>query len=300
MNNFRLESPNSRATTLALIAKHTDNARLIAGGTGLINLMKQRLAFPEMLVSLHRVPDLSGISTGDGVIKIGALTRLADLERDSLIREHAPMLCATLTQVASPRVRAMATVGGAVAHGDPHQDTPAALIALDATAIAQSTNGEREIALHELYLDYYETALDPNELITEVRIPIPTQSSSAAFIKFLPRSAEDYATVAVAVRLDLDGHRNGNINGQTRACRQCRIVLGSVGSTPIRSTAAESVITGSTVSAELIQQAAQRAADDTDPMSDTRGSAEYKRDMTVVFVRRALLQAARELGLDVA
>lgn len=289
MNDFRLEAPNSRATALALIAKHTDSARLISGGTGLINLMKQRLAFPEMLVSLHRVPDLAGITVDDGVITIGALTRLADLERDSAIREHAPMLCATLTQVASPRVRAMATVGGAVAHGDPHQDTPAALIALDASAIAQSSSSEREIALHELYLDHYETTLEPNELITEVRIPVSAQPSAAAFIKFLPRSAEDYATVAVATRIDLDP--------QTRACRQCRIVLGSVGSTPIRSTAAESLLTDSEVSAELIEQAAQRAAEDTDPMSDTRGSAEYKRDMTVVFVRRALLQAARELGL---
>lgn len=291
MNDFQLEAPDSRATALALIAEHTDSARLIAGGTGLINLMKQRLAFPELLVSLHRVPDLAGITLGDGVIKIGALTRLADLERDSAIRKHAPMLCATLTQVASPRVRAMATVGGAVAHGDPHQDTPAALIALDATAIAQSASGEREIALHELYLDYYETTLEPNELITEVRIPIPTQPSAAAFIKFLPRSAEDYATVAVAVRLDIDE--------QDRSCQQCRIVLGSVGSTPIRSSDAESIITGTKVSAELIEQAAQRAAKDTDPMSDTRGSAEYKRDMTVVFVRRTLLQAARELGVAV-
>ena len=289
MNNFQLQAPDSRAEVLALLTEHADEARLIAGGTGLLNLMKQRLAFPELLVSLHRVPDLSGRVIDGEIIQIGALTRLADLERDPIIREHLPMLCTTLAQVASPRIRAMATLGGAVAHGDPHQDTPAALIALGASAIAQTSHGQREIALDELYRDYYETALEAHELITEIRIPVPTQPSAAAYLKFLPRSAEDYATVAVAVRLDLDA--------QTRACQQCRIVLGSVGATPIRSQATESILTGKDFSAARVQQAAERAAEDTDPMSDTRGSASYKRDMTVVFVRRALLQVAAELDL---
>lgn len=289
MNNFQLEVPDSRAAALALLEQHADDARLIAGGTGLVNLMKQRLAFPDRLISLHRVPDLSGVSREDQCIKIGALTRLHDVERDPIIREHLPMLCATLAQVASPRVRAMATMGGAVAHGDPHQDTPAALIALGASAIAQSTADQREIALEALYLDYYETALKPNELITEIRIPLPTLPSAASYIKFLPRSAEDYATVAVAVRLDLDP--------QTRNCRQCVIVLGSLGATPIRSHAAEAFISGQEFSLEGAKQAAQRAAEDADPMSDTRGSAQYKRDMTVVFVRRALLEVAAKLEL---
>jgi carbon-monoxide dehydrogenase medium subunit len=289
MNSFELDAPDSRAAALALLDTHADDARLIAGGTGLVNLMKQRLAFPERLVSLHRVPDLNGITLDDGVIKIGALTRLSELERDPHVREYLPMLCATLAQVASPRVRAMATVGGAVAHGDPHQDTPAALIALGASAIAQSTGGLREIALDELYVDYYETTLKPNELITEIRIPLPTTLSAASYMKFLPRSAEDYATVAVAARLDLDP--------QTRACQQCLIVLGSLGATPIRSRNAESALTGKEFSLERVEQAAQHAAQDCDPISDTRGSAQYKRAMAVVFVRRALLEIAAKLDL---
>ncbi|MFT5173712.1 MAG: carbon-monoxide dehydrogenase medium subunit [Gammaproteobacteria bacterium] len=289
MNNFHLEVPDSRAAALALLEEHADDARLIAGGTGLVNLMKQRLAFPERLVSLHRVPGLSGISRDDQCIKIGALTRLHDVERDPIIREHLPMLCATLAQVASPRVRAMATMGGAVAHGDPHQDTPAALIALGASAIAQTTGGQREITLETLYLDYYETALKPTELITEISIPLPAALSAATYMKFLPRSAEDYATVAIAARLDLDP--------QTRSCQQCVIVLGSLGATPIRSHAAEAFITGQDFSLERTEQAAQRAAEDADPMSDTRGSAQYKRAMTVVFVRRALLEIATKLKL---
>ena len=289
MNNFQIEVPDSRAAALALLDRHADGARLIAGGTGLVNLMKQRMAFPERLISLHRVPDLSGITLDDQGIRVGALTRLHDVERDPIIREHLPMLCATLAQVASPRIRAMATLGGAVAHGDPHQDTPAALIALGASAIAQTTSTQREIALEELYLDYYETALKPNELITEIRIPRPAPPSAATYIKFLPRSAEDYATVAVAVRFDLDA--------QSRAIARCVIVLGSLGSTPIRSRAAECLITGAAFDVECAQQAAQRAAADTDPMSDTRGSARYKRAMCVVFVRRALLEVAAELDL---
>ncbi|MCB1742784.1 MAG: xanthine dehydrogenase family protein subunit M [Gammaproteobacteria bacterium] len=287
MNAFELLVPKDKSAALGLLNEHGDEARLIAGGTGLLNLMKQRLVYPERLISLHRVGGMDAVTLDGASVRIGALTRLATLEGDPAIATHLPMLRETLHEVASPRVRAMATLGGAVAHGDPHQDTPAALIALGASVIAESHDGSREIPLDELYQDYYETALEADELITEIRIP-QQRTRAAAYLKFLPRSAEDYATVAAAVSIEVDD--------ASGVCSGCRIVLGSVGSTPIRSTAAETLLIGERPSTERFRAAAEAAARDTDPMTDTRGSAEYKRAMAAVFTRRALTQALERLG----
>ena len=294
MNPFRVEVPTTRAGALAVLAKHPEEGKLIAGGTGLLNLMKQRLAFPQVLVSLHQVAGMREISLVNGALRVGALARLADLERSPLVHEHWPMLTEALVEVASPRIRAMATVGGALAHGDPHQDTPAALMALGASVVVEAQNAQRELLLDELYVDYYETCLDPRELITELVIPRPSGSaggkaiSAASYVKYLPRSAEDYATVAVAVQLNVDPD-----SGQ---CQQCRIVLGSVAATPLVSHAAAAVLEGQALSLQRFVQAGERAATDTDPLSDTRGSAEYKRAMAAVFVRRALVATAKKLG----
>jgi carbon-monoxide dehydrogenase medium subunit len=246
---FALETPATWKEALALLAEHGEAAKAIAGGTGLLNLMKQRLAFPEVLVSLHRVPDSDGIALADGSLVIGALARLAEVERHPAVRERLPMLAETLSEVASPRIRAMATIGGALAHADPHQDTPAALLALGASVRTMTRNGGRELPLETLYLDYYETCLDPAELVVEVRVPLPPAGSGASYLKFLPRSAEDYATVAAAaLRLSRHG-----------VCERCRIVLGSVGATPIRSGAAEALLAGEAVTEARCRAAGEHA-----------------------------------------
>jgi len=283
MRDFQLDSPVDKPQTLQLLAAADDDTRLLAGGTGLLNLLKQRLASPGRLISLHRVTDLGGITLDGTTVTIGALERLIDIGEHPLIGERLPVLRDTLAEVASPRIRMMATLGGAVAHGDPNQDTPVALMALDAIVVAESRDGVTELPIAGFYRDYYETRLSPDQLVTAVRIPGDWHSSRFSHKKFTPGSREDYACVGVCVRLDFDDRNR---------CTDSRIVLGSVGPTVFRSRAAEELLAGKAITENLARQAAQIAANETDPVDDTRGSADYKRRMAGVWVRRCLLEAA--------
>jgi carbon-monoxide dehydrogenase medium subunit len=177
----------------------------------------------------------------------------------------------------------MATVGGGLAHADPNQDPPPTLIALGATVKATSPNGSRVIPIDEFFTDYYETVLNPDEIITEVFVPRLGANSGAAYLKFLPRTADDYATVSAAAVLTLDKNK--------KTVSDVRIALGSVGTTPIRATAAEAVLRGQPVKPEAFAAAAEKAKEAVDPISDFRGSAGYKKEMAGVFVRRALEKA---------
>jgi carbon-monoxide dehydrogenase medium subunit len=197
------------------------------------------------------------------------------------------MLAETYHHVATLRVRNMATVGGGLAHADPNQDPPPSLIALGATLKATSANGSRVIPMDEFFKDYYETVLNPDELITEVMVPKLPPNSGAAYIKFLPRTADDYATVSAAALLSLDK--------SNKTIADVRIALGSVGVTPIRATAAEAVLRGQPLKAEAFAEAGEKAKEAVDPISDFRGSAGYKKDMAAVFVRRALEKALGDL-----
>jgi len=185
--------------------------------------------------------------------------------------------------VATIRIRHMATVGGALAHADPNQDPPVTLIALGGRVEIRRAGGERELPLEEFFHDYYESALEPGEVVTGVTIPVLPAASGAAYLKFLPRTADDYATVAVAavVTLDPDGER----------CRGARIALGSVGVTPLRARVGEALLSGQRLGDGLIQAAGEAAKGEVDPLTDHRGSARYKREMTAVMVGRALNQA---------
>lgn len=279
MHDFEFVAPATRGEVIALLAEADEDTRLIAGGTGLINLIKQRLASPARLVSLHRVGDLAGIAWQDGSCVIGALTSLLDIETDARVAERIPVLREVLHEVASPRIRSMATMGGALAHGDPNQDCALPLMALDAVVVAESGEGAADIPVESLYEDYYETVLSPSQLITAVRIPVPGASSRFAAKKFTPASVEDYACVGVCIRLDIDGG----------ICSDARIVLGSVGPTVFRAADAEAIVTGRHIDEATAVAAAEAAAAATDPVDDARGSARYKRDMTKVWVRRLLL-----------
>jgi carbon-monoxide dehydrogenase medium subunit len=280
---FEYRTPKNLKEVHAALNEFGPDAKLIAGGTALVIMMKQRLVRPSCLVSLRSVRGLNGIELKDGGISIGGLTTHRDVERSPLIRRRLPMLAETYHHVATIRVRNMATVGGGLAHADPNQDPPPALIALGGTLKATSANGSRVLPLDSFFTDYYETVLNPDEIITELFVPKLAPNTGAAYLKFLPRTADDYATVSAAAVLTLDK--------SLKNVADVRIALGSVGTTPIRATAAEDVLRGQPAKAEAFTEAGEKAKEAVDPISDFRGSAGYKKDMAAVFVRRALEKA---------
>jgi carbon-monoxide dehydrogenase medium subunit len=287
MTPFEYRTPKSLKEVHANLKEFGSDAKLVAGGTALIIMMKQRLVRPSCLISLRSVRGLNGIELQNGGLRIGGLATHRQLETSPLIRRRLPMLAETYHHVATLRVRNMATVGGGLAHADPNQDPPPSLIALGATLKATSANGSRVIPMDEFFKDYYETVLNPDELITEVMVPKLPPNSGAAYIKFLPRTADDYATVSAAAVLTLDK--------SNKTIADVRIALGSVGVTPIRATAAEAVLRGQPLKTEAFAEAGEKAKEAVDPISDFRGSAGYKKDMAAVFVRRALEKALGDL-----
>ncbi len=284
---FEYRTPKNLKEVNATLKEFGGDAKLIAGGTALVIMMKQRLVRPSCLVSLRSVRGLNGIELKNGGIAIGGLATHREVEGSPLIRRRLPMLAETYHHVATLRVRNMATVGGGLAHADPNQDPPPSLIALGATVKATSANGSRTIPLDEFFKDYYETVLNEDEIITEVMVPKPAPNTGAAYIKFLPRTADDYATVSAAAVLTLDKTK--------KTIADVRIALGSVGVTPIRATAAEALLRGQPLKSEAFAEAGEKAKEAVDPVSDFRGSAGYKKDMAAVFVRRALEKALADI-----
>jgi len=283
MISFEYRTPKNLKEVHASLKEFGTDAKLIAGGTALIIMMKQRLVQPSCLVSLRSVRGLNGIEIKDGGLRIGGLATHRAVESSPLVRRRIPLLAETYHHVGTVRVRNMATVGGGLAHADPNQDPPPTLIALGATVKATSANGSRVIPLDTFFTDYYETVLNPDEIITELFVPKLPGNSGAAYLKFLPRTADDYATVSAAAVLTLDKNK--------KTIADARIALGSVGTTPIRATAAEAVLRGQPLKAEAFVEAGEKAKEAVDPVSDFRGSAGYKKEMAAVFVRRALERA---------
>ena len=283
MNAFDYRSPRSLDEALAVLGEYGEDARVVAGGTALVTMMRQRLVQPSCLVSLRDVQGLDRIETDNGALRLGALATHREAETSPLVRERIPVLAETFRRVATVRIRHMATVGGALAHADPNQDPPVTLLALGARVEIRGARGSRELPLAEFFRDYYETALEPGELVIAIKVAPPPPATGAAFLKFLPRTADDYATVAAAaiVTLDPDGIR----------CREARIALGSVGVTPLRARSAEALLAGEGLSESVLRAAGEAAKTAVDPLSDHRGSAAYKREMTAVMVGRALTQA---------
>ncbi len=285
MIDFEFHSPDSLEATLELLERHGDDSRLIAGGTALVLQMKQRFAQPAHVIGLRQLSRTDGLDAidenGDG-LRIGALCTLKRLEDSPLLRERIPLLADTVSRVATRRIRSMATVGGALVNGDPNQDPPPTLIALGASVELTSSSGNRVCPVEELFIDYYETDVRPGEVLTALNVPVPASNACGAYLKFLPRTADDYATVSVAVMVSLF---------EDNVCQDARIVLGAAGTTPIRARAAEDLLKGQLVTADAMRAAAATVSGAVDPLDDFRGSADYKRDMAGVFTRRALEQA---------
>ena len=254
---------------LALLTEHGDDAKLLAGGHSLIPLMKLRLASPAVLIDIARITDLSYIRDGGDHVAVGALTRHYDLETSGLLKTEAPILAHVAGLVGDPQVRHRGTIGGSIAHGDPASDLPAAVLALGGTMVIRGAGGEREVPATEFFTGFLETALGPDELLTEIRVP-KVAGAGWSYQKF-NRRALDWAIVGVAAV------RNGHTG----------IALVNMGSTPLRATAVEEALAGGA----SVADAAQAAPEGTEPPSDLNASPEYRRHLSQVLVRRALEEA---------
>ncbi len=286
MNEFELHRPATLDAALTLLSDLGEDARPIAGGTALILLMKQRLVQPEALVSLAGIPELNQIRIDGDLLRIGAMTPHRKVELSPEVAAFAPLIPETYRHVASIRVRNQATVGGGLVHADPAQDPPAALLVLDAQVRLVGPSGERNVPLTEFFADYYETALEPGELLAEVLVPRVKPGSGSAYLKFLPRTVDDYATAAAAASCRLE---DGVLH-------DVRLAFIAAGPTPLRATNVEAALEGKAPDKAALAEAAELARDIVDPLDDVRGSAEYKREMSVVFARRALEAAAKRAG----
>ena len=285
MIDFQFHNPTSLDEVFSLLDTYGDDARVMAGGTALVIQMKQRLVQPEHVINLRRVPGLAEIrqtSNGAGGLTIGALCTQQEAATSPLVEQTIPIVAETYRHVATPRIRHMATVGGGLVHGDPSQDPPPTLITLGATVTLVSANGQREVSLADFLLDYYETDVRPGEVLTQVSIPAVPAGAGAAYLKFLPRTADDYPTVAAAAIVT---------PGEGNVCQDMKLALGAVGITAIHATDAEDALRGQPLTEDNIRAAAALVKDAVDPLDDYRGSADYKRDMSEVFARRAI-QAA--------
>jgi carbon-monoxide dehydrogenase medium subunit len=265
-----------------VLGRHPDEAKLLAGGQSLIPMMKLRLAAPEILVDISQLADLAQVREENGQLVIGALTRESDLETDPLVTSRYPMLADTCQVIADPIVRNLATVGGNLAHADPANDHPATMLALRAEIVATGPDGARTIPIDDFFVDTFTTVLGPAEILTAIRVPAPTEHSGGAYLK-LERKVGDYGIAGAGAYLVLDG--NGKV-------RQAGIGLTNVGPTPIRARDAETFLMGLMPTEENLRGAAERAAAASQPVSDLRGPAEYKRAVVRTLTFRALSKAA--------
>ena len=268
---FEYVRASSAAEAISLIADHGDEAKFLAGGHSLVPLMKLRLAQPSVLIDIGRITDLSYIRDAGDHIAIGALTRHMDVETSPVLKEHVPLLAHATGHVGDPQVRHRGTIGGSLAHADPASDLPATTLALGATYVVQGPNGTREIAAGDFYHGYLTSALEPDEMLTEIRVP-KMNGAAWSFQKF-NRRAQDWAIVGVAA------WRRGNESG---------VGLVNMASTPVLATSVSAAL----ASGASVEDAARLAADEADPQADLNASVEYRRHLAQVLTKRALAAAS--------
>jgi len=283
---FEYLRPKTIPEAVAMLQQHGEDAKILSGGQSLIPMMKLRLARPSHLIDINRIAGLGNIKEDGGFLKIGGLTREADVEASAIVRQKYPLLLDTASVIADPQVRNLATVGGNLAHGDPANDHPATMIALGAQVVATGAKGERVIGIDDFFFFFFETDLKHDEILTEIRIPVPGAKSGGAYVK-LERKVGDFATAAVAVQLTLDS--NGTV-------QKIGIGLTNVGSTPLRAKKAEATLSGKKPDQATIDQAAQAAAGEAQPSSDLRGPAEYKKGLIKELAKRAIAKALVRAG----
>lgn len=287
MTPFELLEPASLAKAIDLLNPDDLSTRPIAGGTALMLMMKVGVFKPTRLISLAKIePQFSRIETGpDGDLRIGAMASLSTVEHHASVGRHAPVIARAMRRLSNVRVRNVATIGGNLAHADPHMDLPPVLIALGASVVIAGRSGERTMPLEKLFVGYYETVLLRDELIIEVRIP-PQHSRSTVYLKCTTGSADDWPSLGVAASIEAD--RSG--------IRSAALVVGAATETPIRLKAAEAILSGTQATDAVLRRAGDAAADEVDLIGDARGSAAYKRELLRVYVARAASEALARIG----
>ncbi|MBI4246590.1 MAG: xanthine dehydrogenase family protein subunit M [Candidatus Rokubacteria bacterium] len=278
---FEYHAPASLDEAIALLERHGEDAKVLSGGQSLIPMMKLRLASPPHVIDINRIPDLTYLREVDGALTIGALVRETDLEESDLVRVKYPVLHDACRHIADPVVRNLATICGNLAHGDPANDHPAVMLALGATMVVRGPRGRREVAASDFFTGLYATALAPDEILVEIRVPVPPPKSGGAYLK-LERKVGDFATAAVAVQVTL---------GADGRIARAGIGLTNVGPTALKAVTAEAALAGRAPEAAAIKEAARLAAEESQPTADARGSVEYKRDLVRVLTGRAVGRA---------
>jgi len=280
---FDYHRPESLDEALSLLDQHGEDGKVLAGGMSLIPLMKLRFASPGHVIDVNRIADLQGLfeDRGGGLV-IKAVTRHREIAESDLVKQRWPALATAAPLVADPIVRNLGTIGGSLSHADPAGDFGSVLLALRARMVIRSSSGEREVPVDDFLVDTFTTALEPNELLMEIRIPAPSARSGGTYLK-LERKVGDFATVGVAAHVELDDGHIGSAG----------IGLTAVGPKNLRATEAENALTGAEPTEEAFAEAGRLAAQVAQPHSDVRGSADYKRHVVDVFVRRGLAQATQ-------
>jgi aerobic carbon-monoxide dehydrogenase medium subunit len=283
---FDYHAPTTLSEAIALLQQHGDQAKVLSGGQSLLPLLKLRMGAAGHLVDIGRIPGLEYIKEEGGFLTIGGRTRESELERSEIVRSKYPILHDTTLVIADPLVRNRATVGGNLAHADPANDHPATMLALGAEVTVTGPKGQRTIPIDKFFTGIFSTALAPDEILTEIRIPIPPSRSGGAYVK-LERKVGDFATAAAAAQVTLDAGG---------AIERAGIGLTAAGPTPIKATDAERFLLKKKPDAAAIAEAARLAAAATSPSADRRGSVQYKREMARVLTARALAKAIERAG----
>jgi carbon-monoxide dehydrogenase medium subunit len=275
--HFEYHKPETIEQAVALLKANGDEAKVLAGGHSLLPMMKLRFAEPTHLIDLNFIQELRNISESDGVIHIGAMTTESQLINSDLLNEKCPLIPEAARLIADPQVRNRGTIGGDIAHGDPANDHPAIMLALGASLVLNGSSGERVVAADGFFLGTFYTALEENEILKEIQIPIPAAGSGSAYCK-LKRKTGDFATAAAAVQL----HLKGGI------CDQATIALTNVGPMALKANEAATALIGNKIDEAAIEQAAQKAMTICEPVEDLRGDIEYKTHMAGEMTRRAI------------
>ncbi|HXA30433.1 MAG TPA: xanthine dehydrogenase family protein subunit M [Candidatus Angelobacter sp.] len=281
---FDYHRPTTLDQAVALLAKHGEEAKLLAGGHSLLPMMRLRLARPASLVDLGGLRgELSYVRDDGASVAIGAMTRHHDVASNPVLRQRLPLLARAASTVGDPQVRHRGTLAGALAHADPAADLPAVALTLDAVLVVRGPSGEREIAAADFFIGFFESALQPDEVVREVRFPVPNPGHGFEYLKF-SRRAQDWAMVGVAALVERAP--DGTVS-------RAAVGLTNMGATPLRAIAVEQALTGTNGDASAVAAAAEHAADGTSPAGDLAASAEYRRHLARVLTRRALDAALR-------
>ncbi len=284
---FDYVAPRTVEETLGILADGGEDVKVLAGGQSLIPLMKLRLASPATLVDINRVPGLDPIDVTDGHLRVGTLARHNAIARSDVVATENHTMAAAAPWISDPLVRNLGTIGGSVAHADPQGDWGSVMLACGGEMVARSANGQRTVAANDFFVDLFTSALEPDELLTEIHVPRYQGPAGGTYLK-LERKVGDYATVGVAIHLQLDA-------GRARI-EQAGIALTAVGPKNIKAVDAEQVLVGQAPGDDLFAEAAELAAAAAEPRTDVRGSADYKRSVVSTFVRRGLSRAAEQAG----